>query len=89
MYDTKTEIEMECDEIKEMLLDKNKRYGDSALNPIRVFSQCNKLEQIKVRMDDKLTRIMSATDDDYEDAVNDLIGYLILYQIARKRLGLV
>lgn len=71
-----------CDELKELLLEKNRKYGDSALNPVRIFSKASTLEQLKVRMDDKLSRLQNAQDDDDEDPVTDLIGYLILYKVA-------
>lgn len=71
-----------CDEIKELLLEKNRKYGDSALNPVRVFSSASPLEQIKVRLDDKLSRIRNAQDDEDEDVLTDLVGYIILYKVA-------
>ena len=46
-----------CDEIKELLLLKNANYGNSALDPVRVFSQTSAKEQLFVRIDDKLSRI--------------------------------
>lgn len=61
-----------------MLLEKNRKYGNSALNPIRVFSKAEPREQILVRMDDKLSRIRTAAPGDEEDAISDLIGYLLL-----------
>lgn len=72
-----------CEQIKNMLLEKNRKYGNSALNPVRVFSKANTAEQLRVRMDDKLSRIQSAQDDDIEDAMLDLTGYLVL-DLARK-----
>lgn len=72
-----------CEQIKDMLLEKSRKYGDSALNPVRVFSKADAGEQLKVRMDDKLSRIQSAQDDDLEDAMLDLTGYLVL-DLARK-----
>jgi len=76
-----------CDEIKELLLTKNKKYGDSALNPVRVFSKASAQEQLLVRIDDKLSRIQKgagllASD---EDVIQDLIGYLILLKIVIKK----
>jgi hypothetical protein len=71
-----------CDEIRELLLEKNRKYGDSALNPVRVFSKASTLEQIKVRLDDKLSRLRNAQDDEDEDVTSDLIGYLVLYKVA-------
>ncbi len=41
-----------CHEIAHMLIDKNISYGDSALNPIRIFSTTDATEQLKVRIDD-------------------------------------
>ena len=82
------EIEMKiscvCDDIKELLIHKNRKYGNSALKPNRIFSKSSATEQLLVRIDDKLNRIMKgagllATD---EDVVNDLIGYLVLLKIS-------
>ena len=85
MSDTQQEIVEECNAIAEMLCEKNRKYGDSALNPVRVFSRCDALEQINVRLDDKLSRLRSGQGDDTEDAELDLIGYLILKRIAKRR----
>lgn len=78
---------MICDEVKDLLIEKNKKYGDSALNPARIFSRADTVEQILVRIDDKLNRIkqgagLLAND---EDVIMDLIGYLVLLKIALKR----
>ena len=73
----------ECDRIKALLVGKNRSYGNSALDPIRIFARSDRLEQIKVRIDDKLSRIKRAPDESSEDTVTDLVGYLILYLIAR------
>lgn len=85
--DTQTHISMQCDTIKELLLEKNKKYGDSALNPNRIFSKADTVEQLLIRIDDKLNRIQKgagllATD---EDVLIDLIGYLVLLKIALQR----
>jgi len=79
---TPTDICCIFDELKQMLLDKNRKYGDSALNPVRIFSKASALEQLKVRMDDKLSRLRNAQDDEDEDPITDLIGYLVLYKVA-------
>lgn len=78
---TQEKIVITCDDIKELLLEKNRKYGDSALNPIRIFSNADGVEQIKVRIDDKLNRLRNMQDDDSEDTITDLIGYLILLKI--------
>ncbi len=72
-----------CDTIKSLLLTKNRKYGDSALNPVRVFSKVDTVEQIKVRLDDKLSRLKNAQDDEDEDVISDLIGYLVLFKVAQ------
>jgi hypothetical protein len=69
-------------EITEMLIAKNKKYGNSALEPLGVFSQLSAKEGLLVRIDDKLKRIKNGSlDKDDEDVINDLIGYLVLLKI--------
>ena len=69
-------------EITEMLIAKNQKYGNSALEPLGVFSQLSAKEGLLVRIDDKLKRIKNGTlDRDDEDVINDLIGYLVLLKI--------
>ena len=82
-------IVKECHAVRDMLLEKNKRYGNSALEPLRVFSSASTDEQLRVRIDDKLNRIMNrlAQYPDDEDAEYDLIGYLILLRIHRRQNG--
>ena len=71
--------------IKDLLLEKNASYGDSALTPIQVFSKLNSEEAICARIDDKMSRIKNkGINSDTEDTLNDLIGYLVLLKIARK-----
>lgn len=76
-------ITEECEDIAGMLRGKNKAYGDSAMNPVRVFSKADKVEQLKVRIDDKLSRLARGQAQD-EDVILDLIGYLILLRIANR-----
>lgn len=87
MLDTQADISLVCNQIKELLLEKNRKYGDSALDPSRIFSKADPIEQLLVRIDDKLNRIQKgagllATD---EDIIQDLIGYLVLLKIAIER----
>ena len=71
--------------IKDLLLEKNQKYGDSALTPIKVFSKLDSEEAICARIDDKMSRIKNnGITPDTEDTLNDLIGYLVLLKIARK-----
>ena len=84
MSKTEMQIEKVCDEIKELLISKNRKYGNSALKPNRIFSKCSATEQLLVRIDDKLNRIMKGAGllANDEDVVNDLIGYLVLLKIS-------
>lgn len=70
--------------IADLLIAKNKAYGDSALNPVRIFSKASRIEQLNVRIDDKISRIQRGTDFGDEDTVRDLIGYLVLRLIAEE-----
>ncbi len=72
--------------IRDLLISKNRKYGDSALNPIRICSKSDAVEQINVRIDDKLSRLRSMQKDEDEDVTLDLIGYFLLKRIALKRL---
>ena len=83
MKDTEQLIEEMCDSMKELLLQKNRNYGDSATNPSNVFSKGSPGESICARIDDKLMRIQNkGINDETEDTVSDLIGYLILLKVA-------
>jgi len=85
MKTTQDLIKEECDNIKAILLQKNKEYGDSAINPVRIFSKADTIEQINVRIDDKLSRIKNrGAKIINEDTELDLIGYLILKRIKEK-----
>jgi hypothetical protein len=71
--------------IREMLINKNIKYGNSALEPLGVFSQLSAKEGLLVRIDDKLKRIKNGSlEKDDEDVINDLIGYLVLLKIQDK-----
>jgi len=76
-------VDEQLGQIREILLRKNVGYGNSALEPIRVFSKASPIEQILVRIDDKLSRIRTGTKD-REDTKRDLIGYLVLLLIAEE-----
>ena len=84
---TAHDISQVCDDIKTLLLEKNLKYGDSALNPVRVMSNASPIEQILVRIDDKLSRIQQGQGgiQDDEDVIQDIIGYFILLKIAIAR----
>ena len=75
----------ECNALAQMLLGKNRSYGNSALNPVRIFSTASAVAGLEVRIDDKLSRIASRQEAAYgEDTLQDLLGYFILLRIARR-----
>lgn len=81
------EIREACQKLADLLVSKNAAYGDSALNPVRVFSDATPLEQMLVRIDDKLSRIirgdLDAKKQIREETDLDLAGYFILRHISK------
>jgi hypothetical protein len=83
--DTQRDIQKVCEELSNFLSEKNKKYGDSALNPVRIFSKAETTEQLLVRIDDKLSRLARGGEYPGDDDILDLLGYLILLRIAKER----
>lgn len=80
---TQKKISDIMDAMKDLLLYKNRKYGDSAINPKKIFYKGDSTNSILIRLDDKLSRIMNNTDE--KPRVNDccdLIGYLTLLLIS-------
>lgn len=65
------------DGLNELLQYKNKNYGDSALNPINVFSKKDAASSITTRLDDKIQRIKNSEELRKNDII-DVMGYLVL-----------
>ena len=85
--DSQQMIAEEFNSIRDLVLQKNKEYGDSAFDPVRIFSTADSVEQIKVRIDDKLSRLVNkGLKLIVEDTLSDLIGYLILLRIAERKI---
>ncbi len=88
MRDVQALITAECTAVKDLLLAKNKEYGNSVLEPAGVFSGLSSEEQINVRIDDKLKRIQTirglGSSSIPEDTEQDLIGYLIMKRVVRR-----
>jgi hypothetical protein len=82
---TVNDINRVVNEIKDMLIKKNLAYGDSALDPVRIFAKSNSMEQIFVRIDDKLSRFARGKEYPGDNDIDDLIGYLVLLKIAKER----
>ena len=77
------QIKIVLKNIGSLLIEKNRKYGNSAICPVRIFSRSDSEEQIKDRIDDKLTRISYHQNDEDEDVYLDLVGYLILLMVNR------
>lgn len=81
---TEKEIWDICEELAWFLIDKNRAYGNSALDPVRIFSSSDNIEQLKVRIDDKLSRFMRGNEFPGDNDIDDLIGYLVLLKVAQR-----
>tara|TARA_Y100001973_G_C5162476_1_gene314295 strand:- start:221 stop:610 length:390 start_codon:yes stop_codon:yes gene_type:complete len=81
-----TDLKTITNNITELLISKNKAYGNTALNPTNIFSKLSASEAICARLDDKLARISNkGIYDETEDTVDDLIGYLLLLKMSMKK----
>ena len=68
--------------MRDLLLYKNKKYGDSALNPKQIFYKVDAVNSILIRLDDKIGRIMANTESTPRiNDVADIIGYCTLLLI--------
>ena len=67
----------------ELVLEKNRRYGDSALSPKQIFSKLDSGESIKLRLDDKISRIMNNNGEVRKNDVADIMGYLALFSVSQ------
>lgn len=72
--------------MQDLLLYKNQKYGDSAINPLQVFTKhIQHVEPstaaILVRLDDKLSRVRNAEELRIND-VSDILGYCTLLLIS-------
>jgi hypothetical protein len=52
---------------------------------VRVFSRAPVVEQLLVRIDDKLSRLARGSGAETEDVEGDLLGYLVILRVARLR----
>lgn len=75
--ETEKNIDIVCAALAEMLRTKNRKYGDSALSPIHVFSKAPAGDQLRTRLDDKVSRVMNS-DEVRKNDIADIMGYLVL-----------
>lgn len=83
----KGELREVLQDLQNFLIEKNTAYGNSAIKPVRIFSKADPLEQINVRIDDKLSRLMKGTELPGDDDEKDLLGYLILKMVAKRMIS--
>lgn len=76
------EIAEFCENLAFFLVEKNKKYGDSAINPKKIFSKQNASNSIAIRIDDKINRILNSNELRENDII-DLLGYLVLFYISK------
>ena len=83
MIETQKKITELLDGMKDLLLYKNQKYGDSAINPKKIFYKGDSTNSILIRLDDKLGRVISNPDEKPRvNDVADIIGYCTLLLIS-------
>jgi hypothetical protein len=83
LTETQKKIRQVTESMCHLLIEKNRRYGDAAINPKNIFSRLPAGEAIKIRLDDKLGRITANDGEPRKNDFSDLIGYLVLYCISQ------
>jgi|TARA_R100000482_G_scaffold73868_2_gene28392 hypothetical protein len=84
MKNFEVDLDSVLDNIKLLLLEKNASYGNSALEPINAFSKASSADSIRIRIDDKINRMIRGNMkvENEKDTILDLMGYLVLLSIA-------
>ena len=68
--------------VSEVLIEKNRKYGNAALEPIGLFYKGDSVASIAIRIDDKVSRVRNA-DELRKNDMFDLLGYSILLGISQ------
>lgn len=79
--ETIEKIKRITDGIYSLLEYKNKNYGNAALKPLNIFYKESSENSIKIRIDDKISRLKNSSEIRVNDVI-DLIGYLILLLVS-------
>ena len=58
---TRQKIKLKCKKLEDLLLQKNARYGDAALEPLNIFSKANAVSSIKARLMTRWNSVRSTT----------------------------
>lgn len=70
--------------VADTVRERNASYGDSAIDPVRVFSRAPSDEQLRVRIDDKLSRVARGAGAT-PDTLVDLAGYIAILAVVQHR----
>jgi len=82
MIDQEENITSVLNSLCDLIVEKNRRYGDSALEPVRLFApRIEPGDAIRIRLDDKLARVRNSGELRKND-VADIMGYLCLLCIS-------
>lgn len=68
--------------VSEVLIEKNRKYGNAALEPIGLFYKGDSTTSITIRIDDKISRVRNAEELRKNDMF-DLLGYGLLLGISQ------
>jgi len=83
LTDSQNKIVSVCDNMKDLLLYKNQKYGDSALNPEPIFYKGNATNSILIRLNDKISRIKNNKEEIPRiNDIADIIGYCVLLLVS-------
>lgn len=84
-FDFEKTVKEVCNDMADFLIEKNKSYGNSALDPVNCFYKGDAETAILVRLDDKISRLMRGKEYKQEDTKTDLLGYLILLEVLKRK----
>ena len=77
------EIRKKCDEIRDLLLEKNSSYGNAVFERGVLFD-VDPLYAIQAKINDKLNRIKNSNTYLSDNDLMDVTGYFILLQVLRE-----
>lgn len=84
-FDFEKTVKEVCNDMANFLIEKNKSYGNSALDPVNCFYKGNAETAILVRLDDKISRLMRGKEYGQDDTIKDTTGYLILLEVLKRK----
>ncbi len=71
-----------CNSLRNLLLYKNEKYGNSGLEPMNVFSKASAETGLLQRLDDKIARIKNSPNLRKNDLA-DVVGYIMLLCVSK------